>query len=171
MDTFPVSAVVVTMNEEDIQHLKHCIRLARNAVERGDHPFGSILVSGDGGVLVERENRVVTSGDVTAHPEIELARWASTQLSEGERAAATMYTSGEHCPMCAAAHVWAGIGRLVFVLSAGTIKSLTPSSNVSFGVSGSELIRASTASISVEGPCVELEAEAAELFELLPGGR
>src|SRR5260370_14048282 len=34
-----------------------------------------------------------------------------------ERAAATVFTSGEHCPMCAAAHGWVGLGRIVYVSS------------------------------------------------------
>lgn len=31
-----------------------------------------------------------------------------------QRATATVYTSGEHCPMCAAAHGWVGLGRIVY---------------------------------------------------------
>jgi tRNA(Arg) A34 adenosine deaminase TadA len=33
------------------------------------------------------------------------------------RAGATVFTSGEHCPMCAAAHAWVGLGRIVYVSS------------------------------------------------------
>ena len=38
-------------------------------------------------------------------------------MTPGERAEATVYTSGEHCPMCAAAHGWAGLGRIVYATS------------------------------------------------------
>src|SRR3712207_7274778 len=30
---------------------------------------------------------------------------------------ATVYTSGEHCPLCAAAHAWVGLGRIVYASS------------------------------------------------------
>ena len=33
------------------------------------------------------------------------------------RRKATVYTSGEHCPMCAAAHGWVGLGRIVYASS------------------------------------------------------
>ena len=56
-------------------------------------------------------------GDRTRHPEFEIVRWAATRLPPGERASATVYTSGEHCPMCAAAHAWAGLGRIVYASS------------------------------------------------------
>jgi tRNA(Arg) A34 adenosine deaminase TadA len=59
----------------------------------------------------------VTAGDATRHPEFELARWAAANMTPPERAAATVYTSGEHCPMCAAAHGWVGLGRIVYVTS------------------------------------------------------
>lgn len=104
------------MNETELRHLRRCVELATEALEAGDEPFGSVLVGGDGSVLAEDRNRV-GSGDQTRHPEIELARWASAHLSPEERAAATVYTSGEHCPMCAAAHGWAGLGRIVYVSS------------------------------------------------------
>ena len=46
-----------------------------------------------------------------------VARWAATNMTPPERAEATVYTSGEHCPMCAAAHGWAGLGRIVYATS------------------------------------------------------
>ena len=100
----------------DLPHLRRCVELAREALEAGDQPFGSVLVSGDGRILFEDRNRVA-GGDHTRHPEFEIARWAATHLAPAERAAATVYTSGEHCPMCAAAHGWVGLGRIVYVSS------------------------------------------------------
>lgn len=97
--------------------LGRCVELAADAVASGDQPFGSVLVDGAGVLRAEAVNREVTAGDATAHPELELAQWAGSHLSVGERAAATVYTSGEHCPMCAAAHAWVGLGRIVFVMS------------------------------------------------------
>ena len=152
------------MTPQDLAHHRRCVELAAIAVNRGDDPFGSVLVAADGTVLAERSNEVNTSGDVTAHPELALARWASENLSPPERAAATMYTSGEHCPMCAAAHVWAGIGRLAFVLSHQMIVDLLPAGATSFGLTAADVIAASNASVVIEGPCPELVKDAAALF-------
>ncbi len=104
------------LTDDDLRHLRRCIALAEAALEAGDEPFGSVLVNADGRVLAEDHNRVA-SGDRTRHPEFELARWASAHLNPEERAAATVYTSGEHCPMCAAAHGWVGLGRIVYASS------------------------------------------------------
>jgi tRNA(Arg) A34 adenosine deaminase TadA len=101
----------------DLPYLQRCVELAAEAVEAGDFPFGSVLVAADGTVLAEDRNREVTAGDATRHPEFELARWAAANMTPPERAAATVYTSGEHCPMCAAAHGWVGLGRIVYVTS------------------------------------------------------
>lgn len=103
-------------NEAELKHLRRCIELAATALEQGDEPFGSVLVAEDGTMLAEDHNRV-SSGDRTRHPEFELARWAAANMAPRERAAATVYTSGEHCPMCAAAHGWVGLGRIVYVSS------------------------------------------------------
>jgi tRNA(Arg) A34 adenosine deaminase TadA len=105
------------VTEADLSYLRRCVELAAEAVEAGDFPFGSVLVGEDGTVLAEDRNREVTAGDPTRHPEFELARWAATNMTPRERAAATVYTSGEHCPMCAAAHGWAGLGRIVYATS------------------------------------------------------
>lgn len=105
------------IHAKDEPHLRRCVEMARIGLQRGDEPFGSVLVGADGTVLGEDHNRVV-SGDATQHPEFALARWAGQNMPAGDRARATVYTSGEHCPMCAAAHAWVGLGRIVYVSSA-----------------------------------------------------
>ena len=106
----------------ELRHLRRCVELATQALEAGDEPFGSVLVAADGTVLAEDRNRVA-SGDRTRHPEFELARWAAANMTPEERAAATVFTSGEHCPMCAAAHGWVGLGRIVYVSSSEQLAS------------------------------------------------
>ena len=102
---------------DDLPYLRRCVELAAEAVDAGDYPFGSVLAAADGRVLAEDRNRENTLGDATRHPEIELARWAAANMTAADRAAATVYTSGEHCPMCTAAHAWVGLGRIVYASS------------------------------------------------------
>jgi tRNA(Arg) A34 adenosine deaminase TadA len=105
----------------ELPHLRRCLELAEEALLAGDGPFGSVLVSGDGVRLHEDRNRTVTTGDPTAHPEFTVAQWAGRNLGAEERASATVYTSGEHCAMCSAAHAWAGIGRIVYIASSAQL--------------------------------------------------
>jgi tRNA(Arg) A34 adenosine deaminase TadA len=113
------------MNDDDLAHLRRCVQLATEALEAGDEPFGSVLVAADGIVRTEDRNRV-GGDDQTRHPEFELARWAAANLDPAERAAATVDTSGEHCPMCAAAHRWVGLGRIVYVASSEQLAACVP---------------------------------------------
>ena len=108
---------VTAVTEADQPLLDRCLALAEIALDSGDEPFGSVLVAADGAVLAEDHNRVA-GGDHTRHPEFALARWAAQHLSPAARAGATVYTSGEHCPMCAAAHAWVGLGPIVYAGSA-----------------------------------------------------
>ncbi|WP_184617783.1 nucleoside deaminase [Sphaerisporangium krabiense] len=108
------------VNDIDLRHLRRCVELAAEALAEGDEPFGSVLVAADGAVLAEDHNRVA-GGDRTRHPEFALARWAAANLTPERRAAATVYTSGEHCPMCAAAHGWVGLGRIVYATSSAQL--------------------------------------------------
>lgn len=105
------------INENDMIHLRRCVELAAEALDAGDMPFGSVLVDEHNNVLHEDRNRI-NSVDATYHPEIALARFAVKNLSAEERKKATVYTSGEHCAMCSAAHGLAGLGRIVYVSSA-----------------------------------------------------
>lgn len=105
---------------DDLKRLRRCVDLARIALEAGDEPFGSILVDAEGRILFEDRNRV-QGGDATRHPEFEIARWAASHLTPTQRASATVYTSGEHCPMCSAAHAWVGLGRIVYATASAQL--------------------------------------------------
>jgi len=149
------------MTPGDLTLLRHAIDLAREAKQAGDQPFGSLLVSGEGQVLAEERNSVVTERDVTAHPELKLARWASRALDVEERRRATVYTSGEHCPMCAVAHANAGIGRLVFAFSSRQLAQLTGDPGWRLPVR--DLFDRRGLDTVVEGPATELTAEVTAL--------
>ena len=106
----------MAISDDDLERLRRCVELAREALDDGDEPFGSILVDDGGASLFEDRNRV-KDGDHTRHPEFAIARWAVDNLTPDDRARATVYTSGEHCPMCAAGHAWVGLGRIVYATS------------------------------------------------------
>ena len=106
----------MAISDDDLDRLRRCVDLARVALDDGDEPFGSILVGGQGTTLYEDRNRV-KDDDHTRHPEFAIARWAVDNLTPDDRARATVYTSGEHCAMCAAAHAWVGLGRIVYATS------------------------------------------------------
>lgn len=147
------------ISETDIGHLRRCVELAREAVEAGDEPFGSVLVSKDGKVLAEDRNRINTTSDGTRHPEFALARWAAENMGAGERLDATVYTSGEHCPMCAAAHGWVGLGRIVYASSSEQLgqwlAAMGRSSSPVRGIAIKDILTDAV----VEGPVDELAEE------------
>lgn len=151
------------MDETDVRYLRRCVELAELALERGDEPFGSVLVTGDGEVLAEDHNRVA-GGDRTRHPEFELARWAAENLPPQERRAATVYTSGEHCPMCAAAHAWVGLGRIVYATSTAQLTSWLGEWGVPPGPVAPLPISQVAPGVPVEGPSIELEIQVKQLY-------
>lgn len=152
------------MDALDIDRLRRCLELARQARADGNQPFGSLLVDADGETLIELTN-TAGSGDVTGHPELALAAWASRNLSVDERAAATLYTSCESCAMCATAQYWAGVGRLVFALSTAQLDAIAPAATPRLALSSREVFSRGNRPITVEGPCDELHAEAVTVFD------
>ncbi|MFI1485032.1 nucleoside deaminase [Streptomyces sp. NPDC020747] len=146
------------VSEAELKHLRRCVELAAEALDSGDEPFGSVLVGADGTVHAEDHNRVA-SGDRTRHPEFELARWSAAHLTPEERAAATVYTSGEHCPMCAAAHGWVGLGRIVYVASSEQLSSWLGELGVPAAPVRPLPIQEVAPGVRVEGPVPELADE------------
>ena len=150
------------MDETDRRHLRRCVELARAGLESGDEPFGSVLVGADGSVLFEDHNHVA-GGDETRHPEFEIAKWAANHLTPQERANATVYTSGEHCPMCAAAHGWVGLGRIVYAVSSAQLSGWRAEMGLPPGPVRPLPIREVVPGAVVDGPAPELATEIREL--------
>ncbi len=150
------------LEERELAFLRRAVELAREAFEAGDEPFGSVLVSGDGEVLAEDRNRVA-AGDRTQHPEFSLARWAATALTAAQRAAATVYTSGEHCPMCAAAHGWVGLGRIVYAASSRQLAEWLEELGVPPAPVAALPIQDVAPQVTVVGPVDELVPQIEEL--------
>jgi len=150
------------MNNTDLKHLRRCIELATEALAGGNQPFGSVLVAADGTVLAEDYNRIA-SGDPTYHPEIALARWAAENLTPEARSTATVFTSGEHCPMCAAAHGWVGLGRIVYASSSEQLATWLTELGVPAPPVRSLPIREIVPDLVVEGPCAELAEQVHDL--------
>ena len=156
----------MAIDESDLMFLARAVELAREALDAGDEPFGSVLVGGDGLVLREDRNRV-SGGDETLHPEFELARWAARNMVAEERARATVYTSGEHCPMCSAAHAWVGLGRIVYAASAAQTSGWRAARGLPAGPVESLPISVVAPGIPVDGPAPQFEAQLRDLFEQL----
>jgi tRNA(Arg) A34 adenosine deaminase TadA len=153
---------VSELTESDLEHLRRCVALARAAYDAGEEPFGSVLVSPLGQTLFEDHNR--TSGDdQTRHPELEIARWAGQHLPRAERGRCTVYTSGEHCPMCSAAHGWAGLGRIVYAVSSAQLTRWRDGWGLAPGPVAPLPVHAVAPGVPVAGPAPELEEEMHEL--------
>jgi len=138
----------------DEAYIREAIDLAESAVENGNTPFGSLLVVDDT-VVRRSENTTRTDDDITAHPELKLARWAARELDAEELADCTMYTSTEPCEMCATAIHYAGIDRVVFSVSADALAALRGQEHT--GVSCAELIESKAGSTTVDGPVLQGE--------------
>lgn len=153
------------ISETDLIHLRRTVELAREAADAGDGPFGSVLVDARGAERFADRNREVSTGDATRHPEFEIVRWAVTHLTPDERATATVYTSGEHCAMCAAAHAWVGLGRIVYVTSGQQITAWRAALGAAESPVAYLPITTVAPGLTVEGPVQELVDEVRVLIE------
>lgn len=149
------------MNSEDMDFLRAAIRAARRARERGDEPFGAVLVDAKGQVVLEGQNTISTDGDCTAHAETNIAREASRQFDFEFLKTCTLYASTEPCAMCAGAIYWSGIGRVVFALGSTRFAALRgddpPVS--SLDLSCREVLARGRRRVEIEGPAIEDEAK------------
>jgi tRNA(Arg) A34 adenosine deaminase TadA len=142
--------------------LRRSFAVARRARTHGNHPFGAILVSAAGDVLIETENGFLPDRDMTAHAERLLATQASRQFDNRILAGCTLYSSAEPCAMCAGAIYWAGIGRVVYGLSERRLKTITGdhAENPTLDLPCRTVFAAGQRHVEVIGPLLEEEAAA-----------
>ena len=142
--------------------MRRAIQVAQNARAHGNHPFGTVLVDGEGRIVLEAENTVVTHRDATGHAETNLVRLASNQLDPDELAAATLVTSCEPCAMCSGAIYWAGIGAVVYGLAESALREMTGAhpENPTLTLPCRDVLAAGSRAITVTGPLLEEESAA-----------
>jgi tRNA(Arg) A34 adenosine deaminase TadA len=141
-------------NEQLEKFMIHAIGLSRSAAEKGNHPFGSLLVR-NGEIVLESENTVNTDNDPTRHAELKLVSQASRKFKTNVLKDSTLFTSTEPCPMCSGAIYWAGINRVVFGCTAKELYKITGGG---LSISCNEILSKGKRSIEVIGPILESEA-------------
>lgn len=146
------------MTDGDLEHLRRTFELARAARQRGNLPFGALLVDERGTVLVEAENTQITARDCTGHAEANALREAGRRFSFRIIARSTLYASTEPCAMCAAAAYWSGARRIVFALSSDRLHGLLGEEADHLLLSCREVLGRGGRKVEVEGPALEDEA-------------
>ena len=110
------------LSERDGRYLMQAIAWATTARERGNRPFGAVIVSADDEVLAQAYCNTTETGDCTGHAETNAIRAMGNNATREVLARATLYASGEPCVMCAGAIFWANIGRVVFGIDAVSLR-------------------------------------------------
>ncbi len=106
------------LDETDGRYLRQAIAWSGVARERGNRPFGAVVVADDGRVLAQAWCNTGETGDCTGHAETNAVRQLGSTVDRDTLGRATLYSSAEPCVMCAGAIFWSGIGRVVFGIDA-----------------------------------------------------
>lgn len=94
--------------------MKKAIDEAFNGVNEGHGgPFGSVIVK-NGIIISKGHNEVLMRKDPTSHGEIVAIRKACKKLNTYDLSGCEIYTTGEPCPMCLAAILWANISKVYY---------------------------------------------------------
>ncbi len=98
------------------------MRLALDEAAKGDLPFGAVIVRG-GETVARGHNVGMKTNDPTAHGEMTAIRHFLAHRPAAELQGATLYTTGEPCPMCMGAILWCGFSRLVYGASIAELET------------------------------------------------
>jgi len=139
---------------ENTEILQECFELAMQAKKRGDGPFGSVILDGEGKTIARAGNTTGSDGTVVHHAEINAIKQAEVVRGKGSLSGCVLYTSAEPCPMCAAAIAWSGIDMVYYSVS---IEGLTKVGMDQIDLSCSEVFSRSGRDIELRGPLMEEE--------------
>ena len=96
------------------EYMQMAIDEAMEGVTHGHGgPFGCVIVK-DGVVVGRGHNRVLADNDATCHGEIAAIRNAGETLGTHDLTGCELYTTGEPCPMCLCACLWANIDKVYY---------------------------------------------------------
>lgn len=147
------------MKLDDQNLIRAAVNLAFKSREKGNHPFGALLVDHNGNMLLEAENTVITGKDCTGHAETNLMRKASQKYDAEFLAGCSLYTSTEPCPMCSGAIFWGNVGRVVYAVSQKRLYDfMGEKTREVLLITCREVFEKGKKSIEVVGPMLEDEA-------------
>lgn len=96
------------------KYMKMAIQEARKGIRHGHGgPFGAVIVKNDV-VVGKGHNQVVKNNDPTCHGEMMAIHKACKNLGTFDLSGCEIYTTGEPCPMCMAAILWANIDKVYY---------------------------------------------------------
>ena len=96
------------------KYMRMAINEARKGIRAGHGgPFGAVIVK-DGVVVGKGHNQVVKNNDPTCHGEVMAIHKACKTLKTFDLSGCELYTTGEPCPMCFAAILWANISKVYY---------------------------------------------------------
>jgi len=147
-------------DNKDEDFLRQAIALAESGVAGGGRPFGAVIVDCGNRVVARAQSAAsINPRDWTAHSEMQALRDASAALTWEALAGATIYASGEPCPMCAAAVYWCNIRRLVYCVSEPAMRALRAPYERAAGIAMrcDEVLARCDRKVEVVGPLIEEE--------------
>jgi tRNA(adenine34) deaminase len=111
------------MEDQDRKHMAAAIEQAVTAKQKGDVPFGAVIVRHNR-IIVQASNSEHLDHNVTKHAELKAVSEASRFLGRRDLSDCTIYSTVEPCPMCAGAIFHACIARVVFAMSRDDLPTL-----------------------------------------------
>ena len=147
--------------EQTLRHLRAANAVAQAALDKGKHPFGAVLVAGDGETVLLEQGNV----DGVNHAEAVLARVAAHRFEAAQLWDCTLVTTVEPCAMCAGTQYWAHIGHLVYGMSESRLLAMTGNhaENPTLDLPCREVFARGQKPMQVVGPVPEAEEEIAAL--------
>ena len=96
------------------KYMRMAVNEARKGIKAGHGgPFGAVIVKDDA-VIAKGHNQVIKNNDPTCHGEIMAIHKACKKLGTFDLSGCEIYTTGEPCPMCMAAILWANIEKVFY---------------------------------------------------------
>ncbi len=96
------------------KYMQMAIKEAYKGINEGHGgPFGCVIVK-DNKVIAKGHNEVVKNNDPTCHGEIMAIHKACKKLKTFDLSGCELFTTGEPCPMCLSAILWANISKVYY---------------------------------------------------------
>ena len=96
------------------KYMNMAIKEARKGINAGHGgPFGAVIVK-DGTIISKGHNTVLKDNDPTCHGEMQAIRKSCKKLHTFDLSGCEIYTTGEPCPMCLGAILWANISKVYY---------------------------------------------------------